>query len=351
MPQALGFDGKVLWERAFSGKPQVLDFGESETYRAFMAVRTYRWLAENSPYSIKAGQAAEKDAEIRLTMAGPNDVIPTELVLDRRSWLPVRASRRGLFGAVVWKFDDYGEFHGMKWPRKSTLHHGKAVEEFRVTKLEFIPQTASAMFGLPQVKSQVSWDATLRPRVELMRTPSGHFFVKAKLNGHELGWFALDTGTGSGMTISRRAADQLHLTAFGKTFMGGASQQVQTQMRETESFQVGPATMRPAVLYELPPSFTDAMSALFGFEWAGTIGHSFLSQVVAELNLSTIALELRRPEEYKLKQGEWQPMRLNHGIPCLKVNVEGRHEDWFQLDTGAAPWRSSTRRPWRNSSS
>ena len=204
-----------------------------------MAVRTYRWLAENSPYSIKAGQAAEKDAEIRLTMAGPNDVIPTELVLDRRSWLPVRASRRGLFGAVVWKFDDYGEFHGMKWPRKSTHHHGKAVDEFRVTKLEFISQTASAMFGLPQVKSQVSWDATLRPRVELMRTPSGHFFVKAKLNGHEPGWFALDTGTGSGMTISRRAADQLHLTAFGKTFMGGASQQVETQIAKQNRFRSG----------------------------------------------------------------------------------------------------------------
>jgi hypothetical protein len=77
------------------------------------------------------------------------------------------------------------------------------------------------------------------------------------------------------------------------------------------------------------------MSALFGFEWAGTIGHNFLSQVVAELNLSAITLELSDPANYELKPGEWHPMRLNHGIPCLKAKVEGRHEDWFQLDTGA----------------
>jgi hypothetical protein len=77
------------------------------------------------------------------------------------------------------------------------------------------------------------------------------------------------------------------------------------------------------------------MSSLFGFEWAGTIGHNFLSQVVAELNLSAVTFELRRPANRQLKQADWHPIRLNHGIPSLSATVEGRTGQWFQLDTGS----------------
>ncbi len=171
--------------------------------------------------------------------------------------------------------------------------------------------------------------------MEVKRTPSGHYFVKAKVNGQDAGWFALDTGTGAGMTISWKVAEQLHLPAYGKTFAGGASHQNPTQFREADSIQVGPAAMQGAVCFELPATFTDSMAKLFGFEWAGTLGHDLLSQVVAELDLSAATLGLRDPHTYKLARGEWQPLRLNHGIPCLHCKVENRYEGWFQFDTGA----------------
>jgi hypothetical protein len=93
--------------------------------------------------------------------------------------------------------------------------------------------------------------------------------------------------------------------------------------------------MAAPVFFELPPAFTDSMASLFGFEWAGTIGHAFLSQVVAELDLSAPSLDIRDPGDYQLKRGTWQQLRLNHGIPCLRCRVEDRFEGWFQLDTGA----------------
>ena len=130
-------------------------------------------------------------------------------------------------------------------------------------------------------------------------------------------------------------AEQLHLPAYGKTFAGGASHQNPTKFRETDSIQVGPAITSGAVCFELPAAFTDSMAKLFGFEWAGTIGHDFLSQVVAELDLSAARLALRDPNTYELTQGAWQPLRLNHGIPCLHCKVENRYEGWFQFDTGA----------------
>jgi hypothetical protein len=169
----------------------------------------------------------------------------------------------------------------------------------------------------------------------MKRTPSGHFFVKGMVNGQDVGWFALDTGTGAGQTINRKVADRLGLCSFGSTVFGGAGRENRIQLREAVSLQVGPACAAAPVFYELPATFTDSMASLFGFEWAGSIGYAFLSEVVAELDLAACSLYLRDPAGYELNEGTWQPLRFNHGVPCLRCKVEGRLEGWFQLDTGA----------------
>ena len=332
---ALGFDGKVLWERAFSRRPLMLDFGDAETLQAFMAIRTHHWLAEQSPYKVALGTGKENEGEFILQISKPGDLIPTQIVLDSNTSLPIRASRPGLFGDDVWEFSDYAEFNGTKWPRKSQLRQGMALDTYDLKTVQFVPPEGPKRYSMRGDAAPFKWDGKVPAQVELKRTPSGHFFVKAKVNGQDVGWFALDTGTGVGMTISQKVADRLHLPAYGKTFAGGASHQNPAKFREADSIQVGPTTMSGATCFELPASFTDSMTKLFGFEWAGTIGHGFLSQVVAELDLSATTLALRDPRTYKLEQGEWQPLRLNHGIPCLHCKVENRYEGWFQFDTGA----------------
>ena len=331
----LGFDGKVLWDRAFSRNYQILDFGEAESLQVFMAVRTHHWLAENSPYKVAPGAGKPKEGEWLLQISKPDDLFPTQIVLDRNTWLPIRASRPGLFGDDVWEFSDYAEFLGTKWPKKSQLRQGMALDSYDLKGVQFAPPGDPKRYDLRGESAPLKWDASLSSLVELKRTPSGHFFVKAKVNGQDVGWFALDTGTGVGMTISQKVADRLRLPAYGKTFAGGASHQNPAKFREMASIQVGPATMPGATCFELPASFTDSMTKLFGFEWAGTIGHAFLSQVVAELDLTATSLDLRDPKPYELAHGSWQPLRLNHGIPCLHCKVENRYEGWFQFDTGA----------------
>ena len=332
---ALGFDGKVLWERAFSRKALILDFGDAETLQAFMAIRTHHWLAESSPYQVALGAGKQKEGECVLQISKPGDLIPTQIVLDSNNWLPIRASRPGLFGDDIWEFSNYAEFNGTKWPRKSQLRQGMSLDIYDLKTVQFVPPEGPNRYSVRGEVPPFKWDANLSSLVELKRTPSGHFFVKVKVNGQDVGWFALDTGTGVSMTISQKVADRLHLPAYGKTFAGGASHQNPAKFREAESIQVGPATLPGATCFELPASFTDSMTKLFGFEWGGTLGHGFLSQVVAELDLSATTLTLRDPKTFELKPGEWQPLRLNHGIPCLRCKVENRYEGWFQFDTGA----------------
>ncbi len=333
----LGRAGKIIWEQAFSHNPRILDFGEAEGQRAFLAVRTHAWLAEDSPYQITPVTGEEKEGEMALQLAAADDLVPTQIVLDRRTWLPIRASRPWLFGNTIWEFSDYAEFHGTQWPRQSQIHHGQAVDRFEVKEVHLVPRGDPSAYAPPKTASSIAWDANLPSRVELKRTRSGHFFVKVRVNDQDAGWFTFDTGTGSGLTINRKIAEQLHLPAFGKTFAGGAGRLNPTQFRQAASLQIGPATMKAPVFYELPPAFTDGMAKAFGFEWGGTIGHDVLSQVVAELDLSVPALDLKDPTSHQLKRGAWQSLRLNHGVPCLQCRIEDQWEGWFQLDTGAGP--------------
>jgi hypothetical protein len=331
----LGSDGKVIWERAFSQKARALDLGEAEMEQAFLAVRTHRWLADASPFQISVINAAATENQIVLKLARQTDVLSTQVVLDRRTWLPIKVSRPWLLGEISWEFSDYAEFHGAQWPRQARFRHGSAVDRLDVTAVRLAPPVRPSLFALPKAPVSLAWNRELPSRVEIKRTPSGHFFVKGMVNGADVGWFALDTGTGAGQTISRKAAERLGLSSFGKSIFGGAGKENSTQFREAVSLQIGPARLAAPVFYELPQAFTDSMAALFGFEWAGTIGHAFLSQVVAELDLAACSLDLHDPASYELKEGTWQPLRFNHGIPCLQCKVEDHLEGWFQLDTGA----------------
>jgi hypothetical protein len=326
-------DGKISWERAFSRPARLVDFGEAEMQRALMAIRTHHWLAEDSLYRVVV--RSDGETEVALELSSPSAQLSTQVVLDRRTWLPIRVSRPWLFGNVVLESSDYADYHGIKWPRKSILHRGQASDRFDVSNVRLVSRTDPSAYDLPERSSSVRWDKRVSSAVEVKRMPSGHLFVKAAVNGQDVGWFAFDTGTGSGLTISRKVADQLHLAAFGKTFAGGAGQQSPIQFREAASIQIGPARMGPIVFHEVPPAFTDSMAKHFGFEWAGTIGHAFLAQAVAELDLSAPSLHFHDPASYELPQGNWQQLRFNRGIPCLKCKVENRDEGWFQLDTGA----------------
>jgi len=85
----------------------------------------------------------------------------------------------------------------------------------------------------------------------------------------------------------------------------------------------------------MPTQFTDAMTVLFGFEWAGTVGYDFLRETIMEIDLTNSTLEFAEPANYSLNRGNWLPLRFNHNVPCVECELESREKGWFHLDTGA----------------
>ncbi len=106
----------------------------------------------------------QKDGELNLEILKPGDLLPTQIVLDRNAWLPKRASRPWLFGAVVWEFSDYAEFLGTKWPRKSQLHQGLASDSYELKDVRFVPSASPKRYAVRGDAVPIKWDARLSRR-------------------------------------------------------------------------------------------------------------------------------------------------------------------------------------------
>src|SRR5205085_6511754 len=81
------------------------------------------------------------------------------------------------------------------------------------------------------------------PAVAVKRVATGHLFVRPEVNGKDVGWFALDTGSGVGMSVAPGVADRLGLPAVGRVVRGGAGKPGPAAVRRGESFRLGAVTI------------------------------------------------------------------------------------------------------------
>lgn len=128
------------------------------------------------------------------------------------------------------------------------------------------------------------FNSTVPARVELKRTPSGHLFVRPKINSKEVGWFALDTGTGGGLTIAPAVAEALKMPAFGKVVYRGAGKEGKGTLRQGTTFELGPLTITGSIYLDLNPEFVESIKKHFGLEMVGTCGYDLFSRSVVELD-------------------------------------------------------------------
>lgn len=331
-----GYDGEILWARSFSHPPRKLEFAERALLRAIIAIQTHSWLSENSPYQLSRVPEKDTDHEVCIHLVANDDRIVTEVAIDRNQWLPVRVTRSGVFGPATWEFAKYERHGEVMWARSLVIRNGDEVLNFNVSDVSHDQEIDSLIFSMPHVATEVEWNVSAASRVEVRQASSGHLFVKPRIDGKDVGWFAVDTGTGAGMCISSNVAERIGLPAFGKTFAGGAGdKKFPVQFRSASVFELGPAALRNPTLLELPQKFADAMTKLFGFEWGGTVGFDFLSQVVAEFDLTNVALDLHDPATFAVAEANWHELRFHAGIPAVFCKLEDAQEGWFCLDTGA----------------
>ncbi len=219
--QVVGFDGTTAWGVDWSGTPRVLELADLETVQTEMWIRTGRWLAEDGPFHIAIREDAGNASQLRLHLKLKRGLRELDLDVDRSTWLPSRLTARHLGTDEVWEFGDYRVCLGMSLPQRTIHRLGGAADTYEIRDMRPAQPGKDDPFAPRLERPRDTEFRTSGPeRFEVKQATGGHLFVRPKVNGVDVGWFALDTGTGAGMTISPTLAQRLSMPAFGQVVQG-----------------------------------------------------------------------------------------------------------------------------------
>ena len=146
--------------------------------------------------------------------------------------------------------------------------------EVRFEKLD------ASLFALQPDEPDFRFDPEVGPEIEVVRSRSKHLWVRALVNGEDLGLFLFDTGAGfSGLSVE--AADKLGLTAFGSTSLTGLGGDVTTtRMRRAKTLQIGPLIIDNLVFSEISVARKEQM---VGEKVAGVLGWDVMRRAIVDL--------------------------------------------------------------------
>jgi predicted aspartyl protease len=337
-PETVGFDGKVGWALDSTGMPRVLELEELEASQVLLWVQTGRWLAAHGPFAIERAEEQPDPAKLALSLHLKNGLAQAVVLVDRTTNLPAALRRHSVLGDEEWTFEKYQPVKGLQLAHRLVHKQGSLVDTYELRETSGATTPAPDLFDMPRRRPKdTEFKAEKSAVVELRRTATGHFFVRPRINGQDPGWFALDTGSGAGMTIVPDAAEQAGMPSFGTVLRGGAGKVSEGHLRRGTTFELGPIKIRDTIYVEMPQEFVATMRHATGLEVMGTCGYDLFARAVVALDQKTAQLTIHEPDHYRLPRGEWQDLVLSHRVPCVRCGFEQHHNERFQLDTGAGP--------------
>jgi hypothetical protein len=331
----VAFDGVTGWGVDPSGTPRILEMDDLEGAQTLMWVQTGRWLAADGPFTITVVAGACNNRTIRLHLQLKGGVKDAYLDVDRLTGLPVQLRRRWHVGDETWEFANYRITRGVALAHKIVHTTGADVGSCVIHTVRDVSPGGGDAYKPALVRpSDTRFNRAAPAAVPIKRDASGFLFVRPKIDGQDIGWFVLDTGTGAGMTIAAAVADKLHMPSFGKkAFVGTGKPEQPSAFRQGATFGLGRVTISGTVYLEMPPALVALLSKNSGLDVAGTCGYDLFSRATIVLEWKDEKLELHDPDNYHLAGARWLTLSLNHKIPCVRCGFNDR-EGVFRLDTG-----------------
>ncbi len=335
---AAGFDGETGWGLDMTGMPMRLDLDDLETPRFVYGVLSGQWLAEDGSFQVELDPREPEGHHVGLRLRIRGGVADAALLLDRATWLASRLERPLVGWMRSWEFSDYRRESGLILPRTLTHTQGGLADVDHFESLTLLPHAeASPCRPVPAEPDDHRFDRSVSPRLVLRRIPSGHVFVRPRIDGAERGWFALDTGSGAGFTILASLADEIGMPRLGRVAGGGAGSTIKiAALRQGKTFELGPMTITGSVYLELPPELNVTLKRLADIDVVGTCGYDLFRRCIVELDLTRSEAVLH-PRDGGPRPKDWFGLKLQHRIPSLHCQFEGGHSGQFQIDTGAGP--------------
>lgn len=323
------FDGRAGWRTDWSGRPEPLEGVELELARITRVVLSDRW---REPV---IGVVVTRDSTNPggYWLATPDGRLRLRLDVDPVTKHPRRLTWASHLEVLVWDYSDFRRVGDRNIPGR-IVHRAGAMPPFHweLESASIAPVELTDV-APPPPPDDVRFDLHISPRLELRKAPTGHLFVRPRLNGRELGWFFVDSGAAESV-LSARAADALGLAALGSVGVASVEKTEPGRIWRADSLTLGPVTLRSPwfVEFDLAP-----FEAAFQFPVDGIIGHNLFARVLVEFEPGGSALRLHDPAAWTgAAEFVWYPLTLHQNIPCIQTRFEGERKAMFRLDYGAA---------------
>ncbi|HWO22167.1 MAG TPA: aspartyl protease family protein [Kofleriaceae bacterium] len=327
---ASGFDGERGWRVDETGMLGPLELGDLEELIVVTAVFSGAWCREGGPVTVLDAVIPDS-ARVWLSLRAAGGLRRFRLAVDARTGLASRLERAGRDDAAL-ELGDYRPGPSGLVPHLLVWREGWLTDTLRVEALG--PAPGPVDFGpASAAPADTAFDlaAALEQRSSRTRLP----LVRASIDGHDAGWFALDTGA-SACAIEAAVAARLGLPELGRRFVRTADGAAGAPYRRAGALRVGAATLRAPLLLELE---LQPFARAAGIALGGVLGYDLFMRAVVELG-GPSGIAIAPPGAAAGEAGDdWLPLRFEDGLPVVAARYpgpDGPREGLFAIDTGSA---------------
>lgn len=335
LSETAGFDGVAGWAIDWSGMPRTLGAGDLEWEQLLAYFYTSWWLRDESRLQIVKIETGNSPRVLVLKVTHQNNFLQADVHIDTTNWRVTHVQFNSLRGREAFTLDEYKEIAGWILPgRMNYLVNDIPMSEYKVRSV-ITRQTNNGdnpYLPLMTRPNDASFNPAAPPQLEVRRAPTGHFMIRAKVNGKENGWFILDTGASTSV-IGREAATRLQTAQIGTVPLTSMYGNVAAPVRRLDLLEIGPFSLQRPILVEMDLAPLDEA---FGLTLTGIIGYDLFSRAIVEITVAEDSVSIFDPSTYQQSGNVWQELRLQHQLPVVRAAFAENHHRWFRLDLGAA---------------
>lgn len=335
LSETAGFDGETGWAIDWMGMPRMLGAGDLEWEQFFVYIYTGWWLREDNLFATTQVDTGNSPGHLVLKIAHKDSFLQAEVHIDTTSWRVTSVQSNSLRGKDTFILNDYREIAGLMLPgRMNYLVNDIPMAGYKVRSVfAQRPSVTENPFRPALTRpNDVRFNHSISPHLEVQRAATGHFLIRAKVNGKESGWFILDTGASTSV-LSRETTAQLQLAPIGAIPLTSMFGHVAAPVHRLDRFEVGPFSLHRPIVIEM--DFSPLNDAL-GLALTGIIGYDLFSRAIVEIAVAENAVAIFDPSRYQRRDNVWQDLRLQHQLPVVRASFAENQQRWFRLDLGAA---------------
>lgn len=277
-----------------------------------------------------------EDGNYLLRFSAPGG-LPTTWTIDRKTFLPLKASHEGEDSEITTTYSDFKAADGVLTP-----FHGEVAETDKPT-YTWTRKTVELKSSLPKDTfaalqpgpADVHLDANAPPIHFTME--SNHIVFPLSVNGRPPIGFLLDTGADQNAINTKYLAD-FGLKPYARTTTTGGGNSTEYSYDAGATFTLPGVELKNQHVSDLDQT---GLECALGVKLGGLLGYDFISRFVIEIDYEKQLVTLHDPKTWKYSgTGFIVPVTFDNGIPfahgSISVPTKSEIPAFFVVDFGAA---------------